>query len=176
PIIEALAYVPDCVFVIRGPSLDLFGPDYLALAQRVDVEGRVVLAPPVPSKDVVAAARGADAGIWTLPALCRNFTFALPNKIFEYLAADLPVLVAHYAEAKRLVEENAVGLTFDPYDPRSIAESINRMVQDKQLRADFKASTRTTLAKLDAKSEWQKVVSLYESLSPKKPLQRGSTQ
>ena len=135
-----------------------------------------MLAPPVPSKDVVAAARGADAGIWTLPALCRNFTFALPNKIFEYLAADLPVLVAHYAEAKRLVEENAVGLTFDPYDPRSIAESINRKVQDKQLRADFKASTRTTLAKLDAKSEWQKVVSLYESLSPKKPLQRGSTQ
>ncbi|PAY04472.1 hypothetical protein CK489_35155 [Bradyrhizobium sp. UFLA03-84] len=176
PIIESLAYAPDCIFVIRGPSLDLFGPDYLALAQRVGVEGRVVLAPPVPSKDVVAAARGADAGIWTLPALCRNFTFALPNKIFEYLAADLPVLVAQYAEAKRLVEENAVGLTFDPYNPRSIAESINRMVQDKQLRAAFRASTRTTLAKLDARSEWQKVVSLYDSLSPKKPPQRGSAQ
>jgi len=176
PIIEALAYAPDCTFVIRGPSLDMFGPDYLALARRVGVEGRVVLAPPVPSKDVVAAARGADAGIWTLPALCRNFTFALPNKIFEYLAADLPVLVAHYPEAKRLVVENEVGLTFDPYDPRSIAESISRMVQDKQLRAAFAASTRKTLARLDAKSEWQKVVSLYDSLSPRNALQRGSAQ
>ncbi len=175
PIIEALAYVRLC---FRHPGA--FAGSVRARLSGIGTArrrgGRVVLAPPVPSKDVVAAARGADAGIWTLPALCRNFTFALPNKIFEYLAADLPVLVAHYAEAKRLVEENAVGLTFDPYDPRSIAESINRMVQDKQLRADFKASTRTTLAKLDAKSEWQKVVSLYESLSPKKPLQRGSTQ
>ncbi|UGA48289.1 glycosyltransferase family 4 protein [Bradyrhizobium quebecense] len=176
PIIEALAYAPDCIFVIRGPSLDLFGPDYLALARRTGVEGRLVLAPPVPSKDVVAAARGADAGIWTLPALCRNFTFALPNKIFEYLAADLPVLVAHYPEAKRLVMENEVGLTFDPYDPRSIAESINRLVQDKQLRATLTASTRKTLARLDAKSEWRKVVSLYDSLSPGKPPQRGSMQ
>ncbi|UFX47771.1 glycosyltransferase family 4 protein [Bradyrhizobium sp. 41S5] len=176
PIIEALAYAPDCIFVIRGPSLDLFGPDYLALARRTGVEGRLVLAPPVPSKDVVAAARGADAGIWTLPALCRNFTFALPNKIFEYLAADLPVLVAHYPEAKRLVMENEVGLTFDPYDPRSIAESINRLVQDKQLRAALTASTRKTLARLDAKSEWRKVVSLYDSLSPGKPPQRGSMQ
>ncbi|MCC8963627.1 glycosyltransferase family 4 protein [Bradyrhizobium sp. Pear76] len=164
PIIEALAYAPDCTFVIRGPSLDLFGPDYLALARRTGVEGRVILAPPVPSKDVVAAARGADAGIWTLPALCRNFTFALPNKIFEYLAADLPVLVAHYPEAKRLVLEHEVGLTFDPYDPRSIAESINRLTQDAQLRASFAASTRKALATLDAKSEWQKVVSLYDSL------------
>ncbi|UGY06977.1 glycosyltransferase family 4 protein [Bradyrhizobium quebecense] len=176
PIIEALAYAPDCIFVIRGPSLDLFGPDYLALARRTGVEGRLVLAPPVPSKDVVAAARGADAGIWTLPALCRNFTFALPNKIFEYLAADLPVLVAHYPEAKRLVMENEVGLTFDPYDPRSIAESINRLVQDEQLRAAFVASTRKTLAMLDAKSEWQKVVSVYDSLRARKSSHHGSTQ
>ena len=117
PIIESLAYAPACVFVIRGPSLDMFGPDYLALARRVGVEDRVIVVPPVPSRDVVAAARGADAGIWTLPALCRNFTFALPNKIFEYLAADLPILVAHYPEAKRLAVENGLGLTFDPYDP-----------------------------------------------------------
>ncbi|MGY4472597.1 glycosyltransferase family 4 protein [Bradyrhizobium sp. USDA 3364] len=164
PIIESLAYAPDCTFVIRGPSLDLFGPDYLALARRTGVEDRVVLAPPVPSKDVVAAARGADAGIWTLPALCRNFTFALPNKIFEYLAADLPVLVARYPEAKRLVLGNEVGLTFDPYDPRSIAESINRLTRDEHLRATFVANTRKTLATLDAESEWQKVVSLYDGL------------
>ncbi|WP_375775718.1 glycosyltransferase family 4 protein [Bradyrhizobium sp. ma5] len=176
PIIESLAHAPDCIFVIRGPALDLFGPDYLALAQRAGVEGRVVLAPPVPSKDVVAAARGADAGIWTLPALCRNFTFALPNKIFEYLAADLPVLVAHYPEAKRLVVENEVGLTFDPYDPRSIAESINRLVQDERLRANFGANTRKTLATLDARSEWQKVVSIYDSLSSSTPPHSGSRQ
>ena len=95
---------------------------------------RVKLEPPVPSSDVVAAARGADAGIWTLPALCRNFTFALPNKIFEYLAADLPVLVAHYPEAKRLVLEHEVGLAFDPYDPQSIAQSIKRLMQDEPFR------------------------------------------
>jgi hypothetical protein len=58
---------------------------------------RLLLIPPVPSRDVVAAARGADAGIWTLPALCRNFTMRSLNKIFEYLAADLPVLVAPLA-------------------------------------------------------------------------------
>jgi len=172
PIIEALAHVPECVFVIRGPSLDLFGAGYLALAERVGVADRVKLEPPVPSGDVVAAARGADAGIWTLPALCRNFTFALPNKIFEYLAADLPVLVAHYPEAKRLVLEREVGLAFDPYDPQSIAQSIKRLMQDEPFRMRCAANTRTALAQLDAASEWRKLVALYGSL----PAANSSTQ
>jgi glycosyltransferase involved in cell wall biosynthesis len=167
PIIESLAHVSGCVFVIRGPSLDLFGPGYLALAQRVGVEDRVMLVPPVPSRDVVAAARGADAGIWTLPALCRNFTFALPNKIFEYMAADLPVLVAHYPEAKRLVLDNGLGLTFDPYDPRSIANAINQLMQNEKLRVECTANVRATLSRVNAQKEWQKIVSIYDDLSRK---------
>ena len=173
PIIEALAYAPACVFVIRGPSLDMFGPEYLALARRVGVEDRIILIPPVPSRDVVAAARGADAGIWTLPALCRNFTFALPNKIFEYMAADLPVLVAHYPEAKRLAVENGLGLTFDPYDPRSIAAAINLFMQNEKLRLECVANARTTLSRLDARKEWQKVVSIYDELSGKSTRSAG---
>lgn len=164
PIIEALPHAPECIFVVRGPSLDVFGPDYEALASRLGTRDRLILLPPVPSRDVVAAARGADAGIWTLPELCRNFTYALPNKIFEYLSADLPVLVAHYPEAKRLVVENSVGLSFDPYDPRSIADSINRLIQDSSLRANFRANARTALARMDAGSEWRKVVAIYDGL------------
>ena len=160
--------------MIRGPSLDLFGPEYEALARSLGVEKRLMLLPPVPSRDVVAAARGADAGIWTLPALCRNFTLALPNKIFEYLAANLPVLVAHYPEAKRLVLENDVGLVFDPYDPRSIAEFINCLMQDQEKRAVFSANTEKALAKLDANSEWRKLVSIYDDLPRRGPQQSGA--
>lgn len=164
PIIEALAHAPDCTFVVRGPSLDLFGEGYKALARRVGAEDRLILLPPVPSRDVVAAARGADAGIWTLPALCRNFTYALPNKIFEYMAADLPVLAANYPEALRLVSENEIGLTFDPYDPYSIADSINRLISDPALGVKFRANTKLALGKIDAGREWEKLVKLYDSL------------
>jgi glycosyltransferase involved in cell wall biosynthesis len=164
PIIEALAHAPRCVFVVRGPSLDLFGEEYLRIAREAGAADRLILQPPVPSRDVVAAARGADAGIWTLPALCRNFTFALPNKIFEYLASELPVLVAHYPEAKRLVQENNVGLVFDPYDPQSIAIAINRLIDEPAAAAEFRKNTRRTLASLDATREWQRLVEIYDQL------------
>jgi glycosyltransferase involved in cell wall biosynthesis len=164
PIIEALAHAPECVLVIRGPSLDLFGPEYQALARRIGADKRLLLIPPVPSRDVVAAAHGADAGIWTLPALCRNFTYALPNKIFEYIASGLPVLAAHYPEAKRLLADHDIGLTFDPYDPRSIAAVINQLIEDPALATRFRRNTSAALQRLDAGAEWQKLVTLYDSL------------
>lgn len=164
PIIEALAYAPRCTFVIRGPEIERYGPAYAAIASRIGAGNRLILAPAVPSRDVIAAASGADAGVWTLPNLCKNFTYALPNKIFEYLSSGLPVLAAHYPEARRLVEEHQVGLTFDPYEPRSIAAAINRLVHDPAIRTSFAANTSKALEAMDAATEWLKLVAIYRGL------------
>lgn len=164
PVIEALAFAPAFTLIIRGPEIETYGPGYAAIAARIGASGRLFLAPPVPSRDVIAAAKGADAGVWTLPNLCRNFTYALPNKIFEYLSSGLPVLAAHYPEAKRLVEEHQVGLTFDPYEPRSIAAAINRLVDDPVIRTSFATNTSKALEAMDAATEWLKLVAIYRGL------------
>lgn len=164
PIIEALGFARRCVLVIRGPSLDEFGPHYRAIAERSGALDRLFLQDPVPSRDVVAAARGADAGVWTLPRLCRNFTYALPNKIFEYMASELALLVADYPEARAMVDKHRIGLAFDPYDPRSIAAAINRLIDEPQLALQFRRNTAAALASLDAQREWHKLVTLYDVL------------
>lgn len=175
PVIEALAFAPRCTLVIRGPSLDQFGEGYRAIAARIGAGERLVLAPPVPSRDVVVAARGADAGIWTLPSLCRNFTFALPNKIFEYMASGLPVLVAAHPEARRLVESHGVGLGFDPYEPRSIAAAINRLIDEPALALACREATARALATLDPALEWAKLVAIYDGLARTgRPAQQGN--
>lgn len=164
PIIESLAYAPGCTFVIRGPSLEIYGDAYVELARKRGVDDRLVLLDAVPSRDVVAAGRGADAGIWTLPDLCKNFRYALPNKIFEYLASGLPVLVADYPEARKVAVGQKVGLTFDPYSPQSIADAINALVADHEALARMTEQTSTALGLLDANAEWEKVVKIYDGL------------
>lgn len=164
PIISSLSMVPECTLVIRGPSLDSFGEHYKQIAEKVGARDRLILAKPVPSRDVVAAARGADAGIYSVVNLCRSFTMALPNKIFEYLAAGVPVLSANYPEARRIVEQNSVGLIFDPYDPVSIAGAIKQLMADSSLRQSFRENASIALANLDADAEWQKLVKIYDAL------------
>jgi alpha-maltose-1-phosphate synthase len=164
PIIEALRHAPNTVFVIRGPGTDQYGEGYRKIARRVGVLDRLFLLPPVPSADVVRAAHGADAGIWSLPNLSKNFYYALPNKIFEYLAAGLPVLAANYPEARALVEGTGVGLCFDPYDPADIAARMNQLGRDAALRGRFRRAIPAALEGIDAEHEWQKLAALYDRL------------
>ena len=164
PIIEALTLATEATLVIRGPGIEVYRKDYERLASALKLDGRVICLPSVPSEEVITAAVGANAGIWTLPDLCKNFRYALPNKLFEYLAAGLPILVADYPEARRLVEHYQVGLTFDPYSPASIAAQINQLIDQPELYRHFAQNTRLALDDMQAEQEWQKLVVLYQNL------------
>jgi len=98
-----------------------------------------------------------------------NFYYALPNKIFEYLAAGLPVLVANYPEAARIAEGEEVGLSFDPDDPCSIAEKINRLQGDRAYYERLRDNVPKVIACYDADGEWRKLIALYETLTTSDP-------
>lgn len=164
PIIEALAHVPGCTLVIRGPSLEYFGEGYREIARQGGYEDRLILLPPVRSQDVVAAARGADAGIYSVLGVGKNFVYALPNKIFEYAAAGLPVLAADYPEASKFVREHGIGLTFDPQDPLAIAAAIRRLMEEAGLASGLRASVERLTETLLEHDEWSKLVRLYQEL------------
>jgi|SRR5579871_871741 len=167
PVIESLKHEERLVLVIRGPSLEYFGEAYTLLARSLGVEDRLVLLPPVRSADVVDAARDADAGIWTLPNLSKNFYYALPNKIFEYMAAGIPVLVADYPEARRMIVDNEVGLAFDPYDPKSIAAAVRRLIDEPGLARRLRSNIPDVLRKIDAEHEWDKLAQVYRRVLPR---------
>jgi glycosyltransferase involved in cell wall biosynthesis len=166
PVIEALRHAPGVTLAIRGPGLEAGSAvrrHYEAVAAGAGVDERLRLLPPVPSRLVVPAAAGADCGVWTLPNLSKNFYYALPNKIFEYLAAGVPVLVADFPEAAGMVKRYGVGLAFDPYDPVSIGGALSRLRDDRALRDRMAVATAPALADMDAAREWAQVADLYEA-------------
>ncbi len=52
----------------------------------------------------------ADFGISTIEDSCLNYRYCLPNKIFEYIMAEIPVIVSNLYEMKRLVKNNDIGV------------------------------------------------------------------
>lgn len=167
PIIRAMAYVKNAAFVIRGPGIDAFGAGYKKLAEECGCGERVFWLPAVPSSDVVLEARAADLGIWTLLSnVGLNFKLALPNKVFEYLAAGVPLLVADLPEARKIVDRYQVGLAFDPEDPKAIAAAINRLADDPDALATCRANIPLALQAMAAEREWQKLVDIYRHFIP----------
>lgn len=166
PVIAALPKAPKTVFVIRGPGYETWDWHYQRLAKRHGVKNRVFCLPPVPSVQVVAEARSADMGLWTLLAnVGLNFKYSLPNKVFEYIAAGLPILAADLPEVRKIVDGYKIGVCFNPIDPDSIAASINQLANDPELLAQCRKNMPAAVRDLRADQEWNKLVDLYRGLA-----------
>nr|QLL91134.1 glycosyltransferase [Plesiomonas shigelloides] len=67
------------------------------------------------------------AGLVTLHPVI-NYLDSLPVKMFEYMAAGLPVIASNFSLWKEIIEGNQCGLCVDPLAPQAIAEAIDYLV------------------------------------------------
>ncbi len=166
PVIEAMAQVKHAVFVIRGPGYEYWHKRYHRLAARFGARDKVYCLPAVPSTRVVAEARAADIGLWTLLAnVGLNFELALPNKVFEYIAAGVPLLAADLPEVRKIVQGYRIGVCFDPVSPASIARAINALAESDAFYDECRRNIAGAVRDLRADEEWNKLVNLYRNLA-----------
>jgi glycosyltransferase involved in cell wall biosynthesis len=67
---------------------------------------------------------------------------AVPSKIYEAMAAELPILLIADGEAARRVREAEAGLTSDPNDAATLKVNFLRLAGDVDLRTRLGAAGR----------------------------------
>jgi glycosyltransferase involved in cell wall biosynthesis len=89
----------------------------------------------VPSRDDVrATVRGADVGV--LPHHANEaWNTTIPNKLFDYMAAELPVITSDVIPFARIVRETGAGIVFKSRDPASLASAIRTLFDGARRRA-----------------------------------------
>ncbi len=90
--------------------------------------GRVVVLPPVPSGELLDWTCDADLAFVGTPPTTINQRLTTPNKLFESLAAGVPVLVAADTFTASLVAEAGAGVVVAPWTPGAIAAAIARFI------------------------------------------------
>jgi len=96
---------------------------------------------PAVSPDILLDYTGsADFGISTIEDSCLSYRYCLPNKMFEYLMAEIPVIVSNLYEMKKIVEENRIGVVAKENIPKGLKDAIKEAIQlDKEeLRHNIK--------------------------------------
>src|SRR5439155_22235144 len=127
-LIAAIAQLPQCVLVLMGYGvLEARLP---AMIAEHEVGNRVRLLPPVAPSELLDWVAAADIAAMPIQASTLNHRLTTPNKLFEAMAAGVPVVASDLPGMAQIIEETGCGLTCDPADPSSIAAAIRRIVHD----------------------------------------------
>jgi len=92
-------------------------------------------------KDIHNYLYQADCGVVPLRDL-KLFHGALPSKIFDYLACDLPILVGIEGEARKLVNESKTGLYYEPENSTDLAAKIMYLYNNQKILKEFSQNAR----------------------------------
>ena len=70
----------------------------------------------------------ADFGIATIEDSCLSYRYCLPNKLFEYIMAEVPVIVSNLPEMRKVVQEGSVGVVLEEETLEGITHAIKEAV------------------------------------------------
>jgi glycosyltransferase involved in cell wall biosynthesis len=125
----------------------------------------------VPPDELLRWVAGADVDAIPLQHSTLNHWLCTPNKLFESLAAGVPVVVSDFPVMRVIVledPEGPLGAACDPTDPRSIAETIGSILDRPAAeRADLRARClRAAHERWSWETESVGLLALYDDLAP----------
>ncbi|MDL1967371.1 MAG: glycosyltransferase family 4 protein [Deltaproteobacteria bacterium] len=112
-------------------------------------------------KSVLATSR---AGMVTLYPII-NYLDSLPVKMFEYMAAGIPVIASDFPFWQEIIERHNCGICVDPYNQHEIARAVNTLLTDNKLAAVMGANGRKAVEEgYNWQNEERKLLDLYQEL------------
>jgi glycosyltransferase involved in cell wall biosynthesis len=124
-----------------------------AAIEAAGIAARVHVLPPVKPTEIVPFIADANAFIIPYTAADPNDQHSLPNKFFQAVAAELPLLYPPLPEMVRLAGAYELGLPIEPGSATSIRDAIDTWLQDPRRLAAARGRRRAARNELSWERE-----------------------
>jgi glycosyltransferase involved in cell wall biosynthesis len=103
----------------------------------------------VDSTHLIGVARKAHLGLSLEENLGLNYYYALPNKLFTYIHANIPVVVSDFPEMSAIVNDYKIGKSITPANPKLLAETIETIKENKSQYLQWVQNTKLAAKELN---------------------------
>ena len=129
-LIEAMKYLKNTFLLIIGD-----GDVIKSLKKKVvtlNLNDSVLFKGRMPYLEMMQYTKHAQLGITLDKDTNINYKFSLPNKLFDYIQAGIPILASKIEEVEKVIKNYEIGLFIDNHDPIHIAEKIQFALSHKK--------------------------------------------
>ena len=157
--VQAMQYVENAILLIIGSG------DVMDVLKKMVVDlkldNKVKFIGKVPFQKLLQYTRHADLGLTLDKETNINYKYSLPNKLFDYIHAGVPVLSSGLIEIKKIINEYAIGDCITSHEPKHIAEKMNAILLDENKLQLWKKNTKIASEKLNWENEEKQLIEVY---------------
>lgn len=158
--VRSAELVKNTAFVIVGDGA--LGEDLRQDADHLGEKAFVIFTGRLSLEQLPEVTASATIGVVLTENTCLNHFLTLPNKLFEYLQAGIPVIGSNMPEIARIIHDYQVGEVLDTISSEVIANSIIRLLSDPDYYRYLEENALKAAQKLNWGVESQKLLSLYQ--------------
>jgi glycosyltransferase involved in cell wall biosynthesis len=125
--IQALRLAPEVRMRVVGPGRVPYRASLERMARAAGVEDRLEIREAVPLSQALESIAGCEMGLMLIQPVCRSYELTLPNKLFEYAAAGLPILASDLPVIGAVVRSEGIGEVVPADDIEQIARAMQRL-------------------------------------------------
>lgn len=159
--VEAMQYVQQAVLLILG-SGDVV-PQLKQRVSELNLSEQVIFKDRMPYAQMMAHTRLADLGLSLDKDTNINYRYSLPNKIFDYIHAGIPVLGSDLVEVRRVIEQYGVGEVVRSFEPQELAMQMQGMLSSKKY-PEWTTNAKLAAAELNYEKESEVLASMLHEL------------
>lgn len=134
--VQAMKYMEDAILLILG-SGDVI-ETLKRMAQEEGIKEKVMFKGRLPFGEMMQYTRNADIGLTLDKDTNINYRYSLPNKLFDYIQAGIPVLASRLPEVENIINQYKVGDFISTHDPKDIAAKMQEMLSNPDKIAEWK--------------------------------------
>ena len=158
-ITEAMQFIENALLLMVGSGdvLDVLKEK----VRRLHLEQKVRFVPRQPYEKLMEYTAVADLGLSLDKDTNLNYRYSLPNKIFDYLHAGIPVLASPLPEIKKVIETYEVGDFIPDHLPLHMAQKVNEIFSHPEKLLRWKQNTQRAAQELHWGKESEKLKEVY---------------
>lgn len=159
--VESMLYVENVILLIigEGDVMDQLKKN----VDQMDLSGKILFINKMPYAKLLEYTSLGDVGLTLDKDTNLNYRYSLPNKLFDYIQARVPVLASKLVEVEKIIRDYNIGELIDSHEPKHIAEKLNFMLDSENKRREWKKNLEKAAEELCWENEEKKLIEILES-------------
>lgn len=160
--VQAMQYVENAILLIIG-SGDVI-PALKLMVVELRLNEKVKFEPKKSPSELFLYTLCADLGLSLDKNTNLNYRFSLPNKIFDYIQAGVPILASDLPEVKKIIEGYNIGCISPDHNVKNLATLMDKMIDNKEMRLTWQKNLKAASQELNWDHEKSKLLSIFSSI------------